>query len=66
MFFARLLPEGTTLQLTGGRTRTLPPSQDVEDAWNRWIDGEPRLPSDYYEGLEAGASPIVEGTGASR
>jgi hypothetical protein len=41
-----------TLQVTGGVNRTLPlpPPEDVEDAWNRWICGEPRLPDGYFPG----------------
>ncbi|MCA1706542.1 MAG: hypothetical protein LC808_26065, partial [Actinobacteria bacterium] len=48
LFLAQLLPPGATLQITGGTKRTLPPPADVEDAWNRWIDGAPRLPHDYF------------------
>jgi CRISPR-associated protein Cmr1 len=48
LFLAQLLPPDATLQVSGGTRRTLPPPADVEDAWNRWIDGAPRLPHDYY------------------
>ena len=52
VFLARLLPPQATLQITGGVNRTLPlpPPEDVEDAWHRWIGGEPRLPDGYFPG----------------
>ncbi len=52
VFYARLLPVGAELRVTGGVTRTLPepPIRDVEEAWDRWLGGDPRLPHDYYPG----------------
>ena len=49
VFIARLLPSKTELRITGGvkRTLPLPPPDDVEDTWGRWIAGNPRLPDDY-------------------
>ena len=50
VFYARLLPKGAKLQITGGTERTLPPPPDmvVEEGWDRWLGGEPRLPDDYF------------------
>lgn len=48
-FAGRLLPTGASLTLTpkGGPSKTLvPPDQAAaSDAWRRWLDEEPRLPS---------------------
>lgn len=50
VFYARLLPAGAELRITGGTTRTLPEplGPDVEEAWDRWLGDEPRLSDDYY------------------
>lgn len=49
LFYARLLPEGAELRIDDGRP-TLRPPEDAEEAWDRWIDGESRLPDNYFPG----------------
>ncbi|MGH3942388.1 MAG: type III-B CRISPR module RAMP protein Cmr1 [Pseudonocardiaceae bacterium] len=50
VFYARLLPPGAQLWITKGRSDPLPPPEDAEEAWDSWLDGDRRLPSDYYGG----------------
>lgn len=51
VFFARLLPENTDLQVTGDVTKKLlVPDQDIAtDSWNAWLDSLKRLDRHFYE-----------------
>jgi len=51
VFYARLLPDGATLRITGdGHNRELdsPDRDQLEYAWDAWLDGARRLPGDFY------------------
>lgn len=52
VFFARLLPPNAELRISGNVTRSFPPPEEreIREAWNRWIDGDPRLDANYYGG----------------
>jgi len=52
LFYARLLPQGTRLQVDGDKKATLPapPDEVVEEAWDRWLAGDARLPHDFFPG----------------
>ncbi len=50
LFYARLLPENAELQIDGGRTLRPPADNVVEEAWDRWLDRDSRLPDDYFPG----------------
>ena len=46
VFFARLLPEGAELRITGSVRKTLPPPPVAvtEAQWDNWLQGDPRRP----------------------
>jgi CRISPR-associated protein Cmr1 len=49
VFYARLLPNDAELRIsTGTSTLSVPSDEVIEEGWDRWLDGDPRLPDGYF------------------
>jgi len=49
VFYSRLLPKDAVLRIsTGTSTLSVPSDEVVEEAWDCWLHGDPRLPDDYF------------------